>query len=113
MFLGQFGELLGNELESLPVVLGLPGRLGGRLEGVYEGVHIAHGDVVLLVPKGGREDHIRVIGGGVHAKVQVHEQIQFAGGSLLGVELDLIHQPFGRLVFVQGVVMGTQEMVQS
>jgi hypothetical protein len=113
VFPGQFGELPGNELESLPVVLGLPGRLGGRLEGVHEGVHVAEGEVVFLIPEGGREDHIGVVGGGVHANVQVHQQIQLAGGSLFGVELDFLHQPFGRLVVVQDVVMGAQEVVQS
>ena len=80
---GDGGELLGDGLVDLPVALGFPGRIGGRRQRMDEGVHVGGVEVVLLVPRSGRQDDVRVHAGGGHAEVQGGDQVELALGTVV------------------------------
>ena len=81
--LGQLRELVGDQLERLPVRLRLPRRIDRRRERVDERVHVGGVDVVLLVPRGSRQQHIRHQRRTGHAEVQGQQQIKLSLGRLL------------------------------
>jgi len=85
MRLRQLADLLRYGPEDVPVAARFPGRGHGRLHRVDEGVQVGGVQIGLLIPGGRGQDDVRIERRGVHAKVQIDHQVQFAGGRLLAV----------------------------
>ena len=111
MFLRHLRELLGHKLECFPVVLSFPRRLCRRRQGMHEGVHITKGDIIFFVPKGRRQNHIGIIGSGIHAKVEVYQKVQFADGFFV-MPFNFIYQVFCRLLIPHNVVACPKEVLE-
>ena len=92
---GLPGELLGQQVEHVEVRLGLPRRVDRRGEGVHERVHVGGGQVVLLVPGGGREHDVGQQRGGGHPEVRGDQQVQLSLRRLLVPFHVLGLEPFG------------------
>ena len=75
---GQLAEFFGQAFIDFPVGLALPQRLHRFGKRMDERVHVGRVQIVFLVPSGGRENHVGVQAGGVHAEIQEREQIQLA-----------------------------------
>ena len=69
--------------EDVPVALRLPARRDGLRQRVDEAVHVRRVEVVLLVPRRGREDDVGVERRRVHAEVQVDDQVDLPAGCLV------------------------------
>src|SRR5574340_963949 len=94
--LRELAYFAGYFLIYVPITLGFPGRRHGGLHGVDEGMQVGGIQVCLLVPGGGRKDQVGVEGGGVHAEVEVHHQVDLAGGRFRAV-FDFIDIALGQL----------------
>ena len=79
----ELTELLCNGLPGVPVGAGLPWRSDRRVEGVHERVHVGGVQVVLLVPRGSRQDHVREDRRARLAEVDGHEQVELSVGCLV------------------------------
>ena len=75
---GQLAEFFSQAFIDFPVGFALPQRLHRFGKRMDERVHVGRVQIVFLVPSGGRENHVGVQAGGVHAEIQEREQIQLA-----------------------------------
>ena len=66
---GQLAEFFGQAFIDFPVGLALPQRLHRFGKRMDERVHVGRVQIVFLVPSGGRENHVGVQAGGVHAEI--------------------------------------------
>ncbi len=78
----ELAHLGGDGLEDLPVAPRLPAGRHRRLQRVDVGVHVGGVEIVLLVPGGRREDDVGVEGRGVHAEIEVHDEVELPLGSV-------------------------------
>ena len=75
---GQLAEFFGQAFVDFPVRPALPQRLHRFGKRMDERVHVGRVQIVFFVPGGGRENHVGIQAGGVHAEIQEREQIQLA-----------------------------------
>jgi hypothetical protein len=79
---GEVGEDAREAVERVEIGTGLPGRRDGRVEGVHERVHVGAGEVVLLVPRGRRQDNVGEECRRGHPEVEREQQVELALRSL-------------------------------
>ena len=80
--LGELREALGDQAERVPVGARLPRRRDRRVERVHERVQVGRGEVVLLVPGGGRQHDVREERVRGHAEVDGGEQVELRLGRI-------------------------------
>ena len=75
---GHLAEDLGEAGERVVVAARLPRRCDRGVERVDVGVHVGGGDVVLLVPRRRRQQHVAEQARARHPEVQRHQQVELA-----------------------------------
>jgi len=73
---GHFGDFLREGVEDIPIGLALEQRFAGLAEGMNVAVTIGGVDIYLLVVARGGKHHVGVQRHGVHAVVDVHDQVE-------------------------------------
>ena len=79
----DFAELLGEAFVDVPVAARLPCGIHRGRQRVYERVHVAGIEVVLLVPRGRGQHDVAVQAGRAHAEVERDQQVELAFGRLV------------------------------
>ena len=83
---GHAADEAGQGLEHLEVGARLPRRVHGLVEAVHEGVHVRGGQVVLLVPRGGRQHDVGVQRRRGVTEVRDPHEVELAGVSVTPVD---------------------------
>ncbi len=92
-------------------MLCFPRWLRCRCQWVNKRMHVAKGDVVFFIPEGGRKNHIRIVGCGIHSYVKVHQEVKLPDGRIF-FPFDLIHQVFCRLFVPHHIIMRTEPVLE-
>ena len=79
-----------------------------RIERMQEGVQVAAGQVMFLIPVGGRQDNVSIVGRRIHAQVEIYHQIQLAGINLV-MPLYFLHHLLGAFS-TEHIVMRSEQI---
>ncbi len=107
----QLAEFAGDGLEDLPVAFRFPGRGDGRLHRVNKRVQVGRVQIVFFIPGSRREHDVGIQGGGIHAEVEIHYQVDLAGRCRVTVD-DFVGMSRSDL-FGDGIGMCSQVMLEE